>query len=429
MFKKTIYSAIAIGCFLLGGCSPSPVKPLPPPQDKYIQVYFNHNQARGKEYTESYRQFKRFGDDLESVLIREINSAKSSIDIAVQEFNLPHLAEAIVRKRNQGIKVRIVLENIYNPPLHQLPPNHGLAILKRNKIPLIDDREDGSKGSGLMHHKFVVIDGKKVITGSANFTTSDMHGDADNLETRGNANHIIVFESPELAKVFTEEFNYMWGDGVGGKKDSLFGVKKPARGYSLVKIGNGIVLAKFSPNSRNTPWEYTSNGFIASQLEKAENSIDIALFVFSDQEIADTLEKKHIKGVKIRALIDPGFAYRYYSEGLDLLGVALPNKCQYEEGNNPWKNPIKTVGIPSLPKGDKLHHKFAIIDNYMVITGSHNWSDAANYLNDETVLVIYNSTVAANFQREFEYLYNQAILGVTPHLAAKIRREKSKCAL
>ncbi|HIK38910.1 MAG: phospholipase D-like domain-containing protein [Geminocystis sp.] len=429
MFKNSIYLAIAFTFFSLGGCSQPPVKPLPPPQDKYIQVYFNHNQARGKEYTEKYRNLKRFGDDLESVLIREVNSAKYSIDIAVQEFNLPQLAEAIVKKRKQGVKVRIVLENLYNFPLEGLPENHGLAILKRNNIPIIDDREDGSKGSGLMHHKFVVIDGKKVITGSANFTTSDIHGDGENPETRGNANHLILIDSPELAKVFTEEFNYMWGDGVGGKEDSLFGVKKPARGYRMVKIGTGIVLAKFSPNSRNTFWRYTSNGFIASQLEKAGNSIDIALFVFSDQGIADTLERQHIKGVKIRTLIDPGFAYRYYSEGLDLLGVALPNKCQYEKGNNPWENPVTTVGIPSLAKGDKLHHKFAIIDDYIVITGSHNWSDAANYINDETVLVIYNSVVAANFAREFEYLYSQAILGVTPSLEAKIRREKSKCGM
>ena len=46
------------------------------------------------------------------------------------------------------------------------------------------------------------------------------------------------------------------------------------------------------------------------------------------------------------------------------------------------------MGVPILPKGDLLHDKFAVIDNKTVITGSHNWSEAANHGNDETLIVI-----------------------------------------
>jgi phosphatidylserine/phosphatidylglycerophosphate/cardiolipin synthase-like enzyme len=35
------------------------------------------------------------------------------------------------------------------------------------------------------------------------------------------------------------------------------------------------------------------------------------------------------------------------------------------------------VGIARLPAGDKLHHKFAVIDKRTVITGSFNWSPSA----------------------------------------------------
>lgn len=413
--------------FLLNSCQ-SQVKKLPSlPQDSAIQVYFNHNQAQDKEYLEPYRNIVRNGDNLEAIIIEQINSATSTLDIAVQEINLSNLATAIVNKKREGIRVRIVIENNYNLPLHKLNRNHGLAILKRANIPIIDDREDGSKGSGLMHHKFIVIDGKKVVTGSANFTLSDIHGDFDNLETRGNANHLLVINSPELAKIFTQEFNYLWGDGFGKKKDSLFGLKKPDRPPKTVTVGNSLVTVKFSPTSTTKSWQNTSNGLIGNTLLSANNSIDLALFVFSDQGIANILEKKSLQGIKIKALIDPNFAYQYYSEALDLLGVALPVKCKYEKNNKPWQNSIDTVGIPTLAKGDKLHHKFALIDNYTIITGSHNWSNAANHLNDETLLIIYNPLIAQHFRREFDQLYQQAVLGITPEIQEKIDTEVSKC--
>lgn len=428
MLKTIPFPLSLISCLIFfGGCVKSPPKLPPLPQDPNIQVYFNHNQAEGIEYLDPYRNIQRFGDDLETVLIEQINSANSTIDIAIQELNLAHLARAIVEKKNQGVKVRIIKENNYNLPVSKLPNNHGLAILKKANIPIIDDTEDGSKGSGLMHHKFMIIDGEKVITGSANFTLSGIHGDFDNPETRGNANHLLVFNSPQLAQIFTQEFNYLWGDGVGGKKDSLFGLQKPERRTQIVNIGDSSILVKFSPNSRSTLWQNSTNGVISRELAKANYNIDLALFVFSDQEIANILEKESLDGVKIRALIDPNFAYQYYSEGLDLLGVALPRKCVYQNNNNPWTQPLETVGIPNLPRGDKLHHKFAIIDSYIVITGSHNWSYSANRINDETLLIIYNPLIAQHFQREFDYLYQDSILGITDKLQEKIDEEKSRC--
>ena len=63
-------------------------------------------------------------------------------------------------------------------------------------------------------------------------------------------------------------------------------------------------------------------------LEKAQTSINLSLFVFSEQLLVNTLENKSLQGVLIQGLIDPSFAYRYYSEGLDMMGIALANKCE-----------------------------------------------------------------------------------------------------
>ena len=81
---------------------------------------------------------------------------------------------------------------------------------------------------------------------------------------------------------------------------------------------------------------------------------------------------------------------------------------------------LDTIGVPTLPTGDLLHHKFAVIDRQTVITGFHNWSKAANYRNDETLLVIQdNPTVAAHFDREFDRLYQHAVLGMPAKLQRK----------
>jgi competence ComEA-like helix-hairpin-helix protein len=440
-------------------------RPSPLPQDPDIQVYFNHNLAQGADYQDPYRHINRPGDNLEKIIIDTINQAQSNVDVAVQELRLPLIAQALVKKQESGVKVRVILENTYNFTVAELvekiqakaktsdqdgdraedyiafidqnqdgitpaesDQRDAVQILRNGNIPVIDDTEDGSKGTGLMHHKFVIVDGKTLIVTSANFTLSDQHGDYTKPETRGNTNNLLVIQSPELAQIFTEEFNLMWGDGVGGQKDSLFGTKKPQRLAKTLTIGNSQITVKFSPDKKIIPWEQTSNGLIAQTLQRSQQQIYLLLFVFSEQSISNILEERHQKGTEIKVLIDPGFAFRNYSEGLDLLGVNLKTNCQEEAHNRPWSNPIETVGIPTLPKGDKLHDKLGLVDDRWVITGSHNWSNGANYLNDETLLVLENPQINAHYQREFSNLYQAAQLGLPSRIKKAIAEQEKECS-
>lgn len=431
------------------------------PQDPLIEAYFNQSQA--STYTEALRQQTRLGDNLEEIIVDTIANATSSVDVAVQELRLPGIAQALVERYQAGVKVRVIIENTYNrswgsltefevnqlsereheryKEFFQLAEHNmdgylsqdeindsdALVMLTNAGVPLIDDTADGSLGSGLMHHKFVVVDGKTIIVTSANFTTSGIHGDFSESMSRGNANNLLKIESSELAQLFTEEFNLMWGDGPGGKQDSTFGVKKPFRPVRQIFIGDTKIGVKFSPISNTKSWQQSTNGLINQRLELAEKSIDLSLFVFSSQPLVNTLENKSQKGVLIQGLIDRSFAYRYYSEGLDMMGIALANKCKYEADNRTWEKPIFTVGVPNLPPGDRLHHKFGIIDNSIVITGSHNWTKAANQNNDETLLIIENSTVVAHFDREFQRLYQTATLGIPSWLIKKVEQQEKEC--
>jgi competence ComEA-like helix-hairpin-helix protein len=458
------FSYIFLLLFTLGGCQQvqsSNQRLAPLPQDSLIQVYFNNSQS--SEYQETYRQQTRLGDDLEKQIVDTISQAKSTVDIAVQELRLPKVAQILAQKQKDGVKIRLILESNYSRTWssftaaeitrlgkkeqeryqefrkfvdinqdHQITPEEisqrdGLAIVQNANIPWIDDTADGSKGSSLMHHKFVIVDHRFVIITSANFTLSDTSGDFSNSSSLGNANNLLKIDSSELASLLTEEFNIMWGDGIGGKPDSKFGVKKPVRAPKTIILGNSKVTVHFSPTSPTEPGSISSNGLIAKTLSKSTKTVDLALFVFSDQQLANILEERHHQNVQVRALIAPQFAYRPYSEALDMMGFALSDNCKYEVDNRPWKNPISTVGAPILPKGDLLHDKFAVIDNKTVITGSHNWSEAANHGNDETLIVIENPTVAAHYQREFDRLYGKIKPGLPANIKSKIDAEVKKC--
>jgi phosphatidylserine/phosphatidylglycerophosphate/cardiolipin synthase-like enzyme len=433
------------------------------PQDEFIQVYFNHRASDANTYSEPYRDIVRQGDNLESIIVQNIAAASSTIDLAVHELNLPLVAHALVKSHRSGVRVRVILDNNYSRSLSELNEQEitqlnqndrqkyqnyfdlvdlnqdrqlssqeinqrdALIILKQSGIPLIDDTADGSKGSGLMHHKFMVVDGQSVITGSSNFTASDVHGDVANLATRGNVNNLLRINNSEVADLFTEEFNYMWGNSPNGGINSNFGINKPWRSPKSITWANTEITLQFAPTSRQQDWQNSTNGLITKTIDSAANSIDLALFVFSEQKIADTLQSKQQQGIEIRGVFDPGFAYRYYSEVLDMLSVTLYQRCQPEAENNPWVNSLNTIGTAQVAIGDKLHHKFAVLDDETVITGSHNWSETANINNDEALIIIRNYQVSQHFSQEFQRLYDSAFLGLSSQIKSKLEQQQQSC--
>ncbi|WP_232224246.1 phospholipase D-like domain-containing protein [Mastigocladopsis repens] len=429
------------GVVLVTILKPSPkvklVQPLP--QDPAVKVYFNHNPV--SSYQDPYRQFTRKGDNLEQQIIDAINQAQSTVDLAVMEFRLPKVAEALTLAHQRRVKVRVLIDNKYNKTLAEYTqeelarmsrhdkqayeelkryPADALAMLRSNKIEIKDDTSSGAtKGSGLMHHKFVVIDGKTTIISSGNLTASDMHGDFGNFDTRGNPNNIVVVpDNSQIATTFTNEFNYMW--------QGLFKSHKPKRYPVTIPVGTGTITINFSPASRKDDIATTSNGIISSYLQQAKKSVHIAVFVYSAQQISDTLGRVHDQGVEdIKVLIDPDFFRQAYSKAYDAMGVCpRPGKKNSLIKVKPWRKPITTVGFPTSSIGDRgVHSKMAILDQMLVITGSHNWSDSGNYLNDETLMFIQNPMVATHYEQEFSRLYQTAKLGL------KTLASSQKCEL
>jgi len=421
-----------------------------------VKAYFNQNPRTS--YVDPYRSISRQGDNLEQVLLSEIDKAKKTIFIAVQELRLPLVARALIIKKSQGVDVRVVLEHDYNFTVmtqregqaneheaskltdlkalvdfnrdgkfskEELESRDAIYMLQAWKIPVMDDTFDNSRGSGLMHHKFMIVDGKSTVVSSANFTLSCIHGDITSSTSRGNPNSMVVIQSTSVAAVFHQEFLQLWGNGKRGN----FGHNKTYRGPQVVSVAGTKITIQFSPTSQRYNWEESVNGLIASHLMKATKTIKAGLFVYSDQKLSNILERTHNAGVSLGFLVEQKFAFREYSELLDMAGTEmLSQKCTFEADNHPWKNPASEFGIPTLEKGDVLHHKFGVIDNRTVIVGSQNWSEAANYVNDETLLVIEAPAISDQYTQEYERLKRKSRLGVPAQLKKEIIRLETDCA-
>ncbi|MCE2504778.1 MAG: hypothetical protein J4G05_12110 [Chlorobi bacterium] len=87
-----------------------------------------------------------------------IKSAGTSIDSALFELESNGIADALIRAKDRGVKVRMVVESDYvaNPEMQRI---------LRAGIPVVED-----KRSSYMHNKFFVVDSSAVWTGSLNPT-------------------------------------------------------------------------------------------------------------------------------------------------------------------------------------------------------------------------------------------------------------------
>lgn len=107
---------------------------------------------------------------------------------------------------------------------------------------------------------------------------------------------------------------------------------------------------------------------IIDLIRSSEKYLDICVFTISDNRIADELVKAFDRGVDVRVISDNE---KMFDEGSDI---------QYL-----WDKGL-SVKIDTSPY--HMHHKFMIVDEGKVLTGSYNWTkSAANYNQENTVII------------------------------------------
>jgi hypothetical protein len=120
---------------------------------------------------------------------------------------------------------------------------------------------------------------------------------------------------------------------------------------------------------------------INKYLALAEQNIDIAVCWFTNVEIFETLKKKQTQGIKIRLIIEYD-NQNFKIEGLDF-------QLLIQQGALLWGN----------KKAYLMHHKFTIIDEKILLTGSYNWTQNSNA---ENLIICEDGNLVKEYQQAFE---------------------------
>ena len=136
-------------------------------------------------------------------------------------------------------------------------------------------------------------------------------------------------------------------------------------------------------------------------LDGARQKISIATYFFTSRPLAAAVKRAHERGVKIQVIIDgtnesdysKGFYLRKY--GVDVrYARGLPKKMKKRRKA---KYRVKKYGI--------MHHKFVVVDDRLVATGSYNWTASAEKWNRENLLIINSASLARRFTQEFDKVW------------------------
>lgn len=282
-----------------------------------------------------------------------IGQARISVDVAIYDLNLWSLRDALINAHRRGVVVRMVTDSDNMDELE-------VQELKDAGIEVLGDRQ-----ASLMHDKFVIIDRSEVWTASMNFTTGGGYLDNNNL---------IRIRSSKLAEDYRLEFEQMFlDDRFGEKKNSI--TPNPT-----VTVNDSQIEIYFSP--QDSTLEH-----ILEVVNAAQESVYFLAYSFTSDELADALIDKAKSGVTVRGVFD---------------------KDQYHSNLGTEFDRLHNAGIDAQLDGNPrlMHNKVIIIDQQIVITGSYNFSNNAEFQNDENTLIIHNQDIATKYMAEFQQIYD-----------------------
>ncbi len=162
----------------------------------------------------------RFGptDNPRDRLVDLINNADESLRIAMNTLTDDPLSDAIRRARARGVDVEALWDF----------QDWDLCQFSEAEAFVADGLGTWDALPGLLHHKFAVIDGETVVTGSANWSASGMDR---NDET------VLIIHSPSIAGRYTSEFQDLRTDARAHSESAVAAPRVELRHFQSVRSG------------------------------------------------------------------------------------------------------------------------------------------------------------------------------------------------
>jgi phosphatidylserine/phosphatidylglycerophosphate/cardiolipin synthase-like enzyme len=341
-------------------------------------------------------------DTVASWIAEFIDPARQALDIALYDLAVSGRAEdtvvrAIRRAAGRGVHARLAYNVDDANPIPVPPPPHTDTQLVEacgvpvKAIPGVPD---------LMHHKYLVRDGKAVWTGSTNWT--------DDAWTR-EENVIVAVRSPAIAAAYHRDFEELWTTARVAGTGEFEGEPVPLQGTGLFDGDEiplrGTIRAWFSPGRGRR-----ISHRIASAIGRARRRIRVCSPVVTSGPILGTLAEVAAMGT------------------VDLTGVCDATQMRevlhqwHVDGHALWKIPAflsvmdkapfsGKQSTPYAPEAvhDYMHAKLVVADD-VVFVGSYNLSHSGEE-NAENVLEIDEPAVAERLAA-----YVEAVRGRYPPL-------------
>lgn len=300
-----------------------------------------------------------------------VNSANKTLDIAAYEFDLENVAQAMAQARARGVTIRMVTDSDTINATRDEVTQKALKIVRDAAIPIVPDER-----APIMHDKFAVRDGEEIWTGSWNLTVGDTY--------RLN-NNAVRMRSPELARLYTQEFEQMF-------VQKKFGPNRPKGNPAPpVRVGEMQVQVMFSPD----------NGVaqrLADRIKQAQTQVRFLAFSFTQDAMGQAVLDRAKNGVSVAGVFEKTGSETRFSE----YGAMKQAGLEVYQDGNPYV----------------MHHKVFVLDGRTTVFGSFNFSDGADKENDENCVIVDDPGFAGRYLEEVDRMLalarNPASVKATP---------------
>lgn len=364
-------------------------------------------------------------------IAREIDAAKSTIDIAMYSYSDAKIGTALANATKRGVRVRFIYDGGGDD--HRLDTAAERAASKSSKLELAG--VDVRFVNKVMHHKAMIVDGPRddlakaktarLVTGSANWSNS--------AATKFDENTLFL-SSEELALRFQREFELMWahardfsavapplaeGSGAATITDAAIpddpnaavyftSSNFTARGTTFSTTGeNTVANALVAAITSATKSIHIASGHLRSRpvaealvaKKKASPALDVRVYLDGQEFISKTTHDEQVTGLetcianagasesKARACKDKGFLFGYQigEAGIDV---------RYKYYAYRWDHGY----------APQMHHKYMVVDGTDLWTGSYNLSDNAEHETFENMIHLRgaeNAALVQSFEQNF----------------------------